>query len=54
MHTLQILAFHAYQIADAMIEASAITASILPPEPQATATRPQADSGSLSDVESPY
>jgi len=32
-HTLQILAFHAYQIADALIEASVIKLSSIPPEP---------------------
>jgi hypothetical protein len=53
-HVLQILAFHAYQIADAMIEASAIKDSGVPPEPVRPQPRPVLDPETEADAESPY
>ena len=53
-HVLQILAFHAYQIADAMIEASAIKESGGPPDPVSPQPQPVRDPETEADTESPY
>jgi hypothetical protein len=53
-HTLQILAFHAYQIADAMMEASAVKQTDLPPERQTAVIIPVGNSDSPSEEDLPY
>lgn len=53
-HVLQILAFHAYQIADAMIEASAVKEPALASESVRLDSQPVRDSASEADAESPY
>jgi hypothetical protein len=53
-HTLQILAFHAYQIADAMMEASAVKQTDLPPETQKVDVVPVFQSDVSSEEDSPY
>jgi hypothetical protein len=52
VHTLQILAFHAYQIADAMMEASAIKQSGVLSEPPSAATGPDCLPRNSWDTES--
>jgi hypothetical protein len=53
-HALQILAFHAYEIADAMLEAAAIKESRAPTEPPRAQPQPVSEPEARADDEPQY